>query len=75
MDAEGEAVPVKEPAACGIGRGAECCAYLAMGGDGFECARATSLKAVIDERVAQGSFTAQRQPTEELWDCQRREWV
>ncbi len=46
---------------CKIGQGAECCKYLVMGGNGFECMKFNRLnKAVIDaswsefDHVAQG---------------------
>jgi hypothetical protein len=37
---------------CKIGRGAECCRYLMAGGNGFECAKHTTLASVLDNRVA-----------------------
>lgn len=36
---------------CKIGQGAECCRYLTMGADGFSCAKRTSLRYTIDNRV------------------------
>lgn len=35
---------------CKIGRGADCCKYLTVGSNGFECAKLTSLKLAIDRR-------------------------
>lgn len=43
---------------CKIGQGAECCRYLVTGANGFECAKLTSLRLTIDNRVEQGTFTA-----------------
>lgn len=43
---------------CKIGQGAACCRYLTMGAGGWSCERKTELAAVIDERVASGTFTA-----------------
>lgn len=36
---------------CKIGQGADCCKYLMMGVGGWECAKVTSLKALIDQRT------------------------
>ena len=36
-----------------IGQGVNCCRYLICGVNGFECAKATSLKDAIDVRVNQ----------------------
>lgn len=46
---------------CRIGQGAECCRYLTMAGGkdpGWSCEKRGGLKATIDERVANGLFTA-----------------
>ena len=43
---------------CGVGKGAKCCAYVVMGGSGFECAKYTSLEGTINRRLAQGSMNA-----------------
>jgi hypothetical protein len=43
---------------CKIGQGAECCRYIVAGKGGITCAKLTSVKATIDNRVAAGSFTA-----------------
>lgn len=43
---------------CHIGEGHACCRYLVASGDGFECAKDSSLAPTIDARVASGSFTA-----------------
>ena len=38
---------------CKMGQGADCCRYLICSGNGFECAKTTSLKDIIDTRVNQ----------------------
>lgn len=37
---------------CKIGKRADCCRYLVSGGRGFECAKLTPLKGLLDTRVA-----------------------
>jgi hypothetical protein len=37
---------------------AECCRYLVCGGDGFECAKLTDMKAYLDQRVVEGTIRA-----------------
>ena len=43
---------------CKRGGRAKCCRYLIAGTDGFECAKLTTLKPVIDNKVKKGQFTA-----------------
>lgn len=43
---------------CKIGHGAQCCRYLTMSARGWCCEKNTDLAAVIDARVAAGTFTA-----------------
>ena len=43
---------------CKIGQGAACCRYIVAGGNGISCAKLTGLKTTIDQRVADGKFTA-----------------
>jgi hypothetical protein len=44
---------------CKIGAGKECCRYLACGAGGFECLKNSSLKAIMDKRVNEGTMNAQ----------------
>lgn len=44
---------------CKIGQGNACCRYLVMGGGGFECAKHSSLRNVLDERVKSKTINAQ----------------
>ena len=37
---------------CKLGQWKECCRYLIMGGGGFDCAKHTSVAALLDKRVA-----------------------
>ena len=43
---------------CKIGQGEECCRYLVLGPQGFECGKFQGYKNLIDERVKTGSFNA-----------------
>jgi hypothetical protein len=44
---------------CRIGEGAACCRYLGADAAGLECLKHSSLREIIDERVAAGTFVAQ----------------
>lgn len=62
---------IKSPQGCGVGRGAECCAYLLAGAKGFECGRVDpELKAYIEGRVQRGTYNAKRLPVEPFNECQ-----
>jgi len=54
---------------CGIGKGADCCIFLIVGRNGFECARDTSGHDTLVLRKHQG-MVAQREPTEPFPGCQ-----
>lgn len=44
---------------CRIGEGRDCCAYLAMSVDGFQCAKSSKVVvAAIEKRLAEGSMEA-----------------
>jgi len=43
---------------CLIGKGDACCRYLVMGSEGFECAKGSSLRQILDTRADAGSMTA-----------------
>ena len=43
---------------CKIGQGDECCAFLVMGANGFECAKGTSTQNAIELRLAEGAMNA-----------------
>jgi hypothetical protein len=43
---------------CKIGKGAQCCRYLAVGQQGFICLKFTSNKSYLDARVAANSMRA-----------------
>jgi len=43
---------------CKIGQGHDCCRYLVMGMQGFECAKHSAMASHLDMRVAQESITA-----------------
>jgi len=44
---------------CKIGQGNDCCRYLVVGPNGFECAKHTALKRYLDTRVTNKLITAQ----------------
>ena len=44
---------------CKLGQGAECCRYLTMGIDGWECAKNKPLARIIDERFKADMMNAQ----------------
>ena len=47
----------------------ECCRYLVVGGDGFECAKHTSLKGILDTRAEVGQMRATGDNCDgEVWD-------
>ena len=59
-----------DPEPCGIGRGAECCAYLIVGGEGFECGRLIpEILGQVNQRLAAGTMTARRAPLDQFPDC------
>ncbi|OGM08871.1 hypothetical protein A2Z67_02580 [Candidatus Woesebacteria bacterium RBG_13_36_22] len=43
---------------CKIGQGYDCCRYLIVGPNGFECAKNTSLSVLLDSRVENKTITA-----------------
>ena len=44
---------------CRVGQGSECCAFLVMGGDGFECIRMSyPINATIFTRLEEGTMNA-----------------
>jgi len=43
---------------CKIGKGADCCRYLAVAGDGWSCLKHTTLKEYLDRRVREGKMRA-----------------
>ncbi len=57
--------------ACGIGEGANCCAYLMADGQGFCCGQNTTMAAAIRARVGAGDMHARRLPKGDFPDCQQ----
>ena len=43
---------------CLIGHGSACCRYLVLGSKGFECAKLSSLRQVLDTKADAGSILA-----------------
>ena len=43
---------------CKIGQLHNCCAFLVVGINGFECAKGTSMQNTIELRLAEGTMTA-----------------
>ncbi len=44
---------------CKLGKGAECCRYLSMGGTGFQCEKLGPIRGIIDSRMNNGTMQAQ----------------
>jgi len=44
---------------CKIGQGNDCCRYLTMGSEGFECVKNSSVAATLDMRASTETMTAQ----------------
>jgi len=59
---------------CGIGHGANCCAFLVVSAKGFECARLSELDTEIRRRVHAGLFNARRMPERPFPACQAEGW-
>lgn len=54
---------IPEPLDCGMGRGAECCAFLVAGAEGFMCGRTVAgIPEQIRERLAAGTMNAKYDP-------------
>lgn len=43
---------------CGVGRGAECCAFVGMGHEGWACLKHTNFAPVIRMRLLEGTMNA-----------------
>jgi len=43
---------------CKIGQGHNCCRYLVMGAQGFECVKHSAMASLLDQRVQQETITA-----------------
>lgn len=52
---------------CGMGRGADCCIFLVVGADGFECARESDMAGALVAR--QPEMTSKRMPTAPIPEC------
>lgn len=44
---------------CRVGQGEKCCRYLILRSDGWRCAKATSLRHMLDNKVKAGTMAAQ----------------
>jgi hypothetical protein len=56
---------------CGMGRGAECCAYLVAAPKGLSCGRTDPyIKELLEEKVARHEMHAARLPKEPIPFCQ-----
>lgn len=43
---------------CRLGQGEKCCAFLVVGGEGFECVRGSAASHTIWKRINEGSMNA-----------------
>ena len=66
----GREEPVADLKRCGSGRGAECCIFLTMEGEGPTCQRFLSLHAMLLERAKKGEMGSRRIPKELFPNCQ-----
>jgi hypothetical protein len=67
LELVGPESPVANAAACGAGRGRDCCIFLTVGIHGLECDRHTTLRA--DILIRKPGMSAQRQPDEAFPAC------
>ena len=56
---------------CGIGEGANCCAFLVVGIDGFECQQRAELADMLYQRAKSGQMNAKRTPESDFPNCQQ----
>lgn len=56
---------IPEPKACGAGKGDDCCVFLTVGANGFECERHSSLRWSLVFK----DMSAKRDPTEPFPQC------
>lgn len=56
---------IDNPEACGLGGGEKCCAFLVMGGLGFQCGRTLpGVEMTVMLRLLQGTMVAKYDPGE-----------
>jgi hypothetical protein len=55
---------------CGIGKGAQCCAYLLAGGEGFQCGQRGPLARTLRQAALAGEMAARRTPEQGFPSCQ-----
>lgn len=60
-------VPIPEPTKCGAGRAEECCIFLTVGANGFECGRFGNLRNTLIFRT----MNAKRNPKEVYPQCMK----
>jgi hypothetical protein len=60
-----EAIP--DPKKCGAGRGKECCIFLTVGSNGFNCERFSSMRNSLIFRT----MNSERSPAENYPDCMK----
>lgn len=66
LEAIGKAEAVASPEKCGAGKGAKCCIFLVVSGDGWECQRFGALRNNLIFR----EMEARRHPAEPYPGCQ-----
>ena len=59
------------PARCGVGRSAECCAFLTADATGFNCERGGRLELLLTTRAQKGEMIACRLPREPYPQCMK----
>lgn len=63
--------PIPDPMNCGFGQGEGFCAFLTVGGGGFQCGRTDrSIEATVRGRLAGGAMAAKHDPGDTPYpDC------
>ena len=57
-----------DPKKCGAGKGVDCCIFMTVGANGFECERFSALRNTLIFKKEQ--MVAKREPTELYPGCQ-----
>lgn len=56
---------------CGMGEGANCCIFLTVGSDGFQCEQRSDLADTLYRRAKSGTSNAKRTPESDFPSCQQ----
>lgn len=56
---------------CGVGEGANCCIFLTVGADGWNCEQRSELADMLYRRAKSGTTSARRTPESDFPSCQQ----